>query len=194
MLCFESNLTKQEEEARDIMVYLFNPVLKFIFMETNPEEFARYGFNSCRQTAIFGGCYLRELLPDYEIALYEGKFVEYENGKVIPYEHAFLIATKDSRSLIVDLSRTEKRLLFTKIYPGIYPNTEEYKQVALINMNRLSLDEMINMTGVEYYTSMKPLDLYDNIKYLMNELSKKGQEEVFKFCDKIYEQTTKLRR
>ena len=57
MYVFESDLclnqlTEQEEKARDKMVYLFNPVLKYILAHSKPEEFAKYGFNSCRQTAI----------------------------------------------------------------------------------------------------------------------------------------------
>ena len=48
MYIFESDLclnqlTEQEEKARDIMVYLFNPVLKYILAHSKPEEFAKYG-------------------------------------------------------------------------------------------------------------------------------------------------------
>ena len=49
MLCFESRLTEQEEKARDEMIYLFDPVLKFILLNKGYDEFKRYGFNSVKE-------------------------------------------------------------------------------------------------------------------------------------------------
>ena len=60
MYVFESELclnqlTEQEEKARDIMVYLFNPVIKYVLANPKPMEFAKYGLNGCRQAGRVGG-------------------------------------------------------------------------------------------------------------------------------------------
>lgn len=194
MLCFPSNLTPQEEQARDIMVYLFNPVLKFIFLTQNYVTFRKYGFNSCRQTAILGAGYLRKLLPDYTIRVCEGQFLEHIDGKFTPYVHAFILAGKDERTLIIDLSRTEKRLLFTQAYPGIYPTTEDYKDMVLINFVPIDLDEMLNTNEPEFISGYIPRQLMEAIEGLIAELKELPEKEQLKFCDEIYSETTKLRR
>ena len=194
MLCFESNLTKQEEKARDIMVYLFNPVLKFILLSEGYIQFRKYEFNSCRQTAILGAGYLRKILPDYNINVYEGQFVESINGVPVPYIHAFILASKDSRCLIIDLSRTEKRLLFTQVYPDIYPISEEYANMILLSFNQINLDEMLDSDTPEFITGYIPRQLMEAIENLIKELKQLPKEKQLEFCDQIYSETTKLRR
>lgn len=196
MLCFESNLTKREEEARDIMVYLFNPVLKFLLMNSNPTEFYRYGCNSCRQTAILGAGYLRKLLPDYEFRVYEGHFVEKIDGKCTPYDHAFIIAhnDKENRHLVIDLSRTTKKLLFSETYLNIYPEIEDYEDVIKIGQDILDLDSLLNTDEPEYFTGWKPQRFMEIINIMIETLKKKPVEEQLKFCDSVYSKTTQLRR
>lgn len=196
MLYFESNLTEQEKKARDIMVYLFNPVLKFILMTSNYPEFMRYGCNSCRQTAILGAGYLRKLLPDYDFRVYEGHFLEKTDGKVTPYDHAFIVANKDNgrRHLIIDLSRTTKKLLFSESYINLYPQIEDYEDVIKIGQDLMDLDAMLNTDDPEYFTGKKPRDLLNAIEILIEDLKTCPKEHQMKFCDKIYAETTMLRR
>lgn len=194
MLCFESNLTEQEEKARDMMVYLFNPVLKFILMTCNYNEFKRYGFNSCRQTAILGAGYLRIILPDYNFKVYEGSFVENIDGINIPYTHAFIVANKDKRHLVIDLSRITKKLLFSETYSNIYPEIEDYENVTKVGQVLLDLDEMLETDNPEYFTHEKPRDILKLIITFIEELKSLPKEKQLEFCDKIYSETTQLRR
>ena len=196
MLYFEANLTKEEEKARDIMVYLFNPVLKFLLLNSNPAEFYRYGCNSCRQTAILGAGYLRKLLPDYEFRVYEGHFLEHVNEKVTPYDHAFIVASKDNgqRHLVIDLSRTSKRLLFSESYINLYPQIEDYEDVIKIGQDLLDLDELLNTDVPEYFTGWKPQRFMEIIEVMIETLKSKTKEEQLQFCDSIYSKTTALRR
>jgi hypothetical protein len=165
-------------------------------MTSNYEEFGRYGFNSCRQTAILGAGYLRKLLPDYELRVYEGHFLENKDGKITPYDHAFIVASKDDghRHLIIDLSRTTKRLLFSESYINLYPQIEDYEDVVKIGQDLMDLDKMLNTDELEYFTGKKPRDLLNMIEILIEDLKTCPKEYQMKFCDKIYEKTTMLRR
>ena len=192
-LCL-SQLTEQEEKARDIMVYLFNPVLKYILAHSKPEEFAKYGFNSCRQTAILGAAYLQKLLPDYDIVPYEGLFVENLPSGIEQYIHAFILASKGSRCLLIDLSRTTKRLMFSEVLSALYPSVEEYKDMILINKNPINLNDMIYTDEPEYFTNKKPIEVLEIIDILINDLQQKEQIERDAFCDTIYGLFTKIRR
>ena len=69
MFPYSNILTLEETKARDIMVYSFVPVLKMLLNQFNPKEFYQYGYNSCRQTAILGGYFLRSLLQ-YHLTFY----------------------------------------------------------------------------------------------------------------------------
>ena len=194
MLYLPSDLTPQEEQARDIMVHLFNPVLKFIFLNQNYVTFKQYGFNSCRQTAILGAGYLRKLLPDYNIRVCEGQFVERIDEKFTPYIHAFILASKNERTLIIDLSRTEKRLLFAPAWPGIYPTTDDYQDMILVNFVPIDLDEMLNTNEPEFISGYIPRQLMEAIEDLIAELKELPKKQQLEFCDKIYSETTRLRR
>ena len=199
MYVFESeqylnHLTKQEEKARDIMVYLFNPVLKYVLANAKPMEFAKYGFNSCRQTAILGAAYLQYVLPDYCIVPYEGLFSEdLPNGNE-QYIHAFILASKDDRCLLIDLSRTTKRLMFGECTSTLYPLIEDYKDMVLINKNPINLKQMIETDVEEYFTNMKPIMLLDMISTLIKEVQSMPKHEQNKFCDMVYAMFTQLRR
>lgn len=176
------------------MVYLFNPVLKFILMSSNYGKFVMYGCNSCRQTAILGAGYLRKLLPDYQFQVYEGHFIERINGVCTPYDHAFIVAHKDDRHLVIDLSRTTKKLLFSEAYSNLYPQIEDYEDVVKIGQDLLNLDELLNTDEPEYFTGRKPRDVMDMIEELINELKTLPKAKQLEFCDKVYSETTKLRR
>lgn len=199
MYVFESDLclnqlTEQEEKARDKMVYLFNPVLKYILAHSKPEEFAKYGFNSCRQTAILGAAYLKKFLPDYQITPYEGLFFENLPTGLEQYIHAFILASKDKRCLLIDLSRTTKRLMFSEALSQLYPCVEDYKDMILVNKKLINLDKMIYTDEPEYFTGKKPVELLEIIDVLIRDLEQKDKIEQDAFCDTIYGLFTKLRR
>lgn len=186
MFPYTETLTLEEIEARDIMVYSFVPVLKMLLNQFNPKEFYQYGYNSCRQTAILGGYFLQSLLPDYTISVYEGQFTEPINEIITPYIHAFIIAQKDKRNLIVDLSRTSKHLLFHPVFDRIYPDMYDYKNVAKISQERIDYKSMVETDEKEYLTGLKPLDLLNLIINLMSDLVKKTPKEQEKFWKSIY--------
>lgn len=189
---YAESLTSEEEKARDIMVYTFNPVLKMLLNQFNPKEFYQYGYNSCRQTAILGGYFLRSLLPDYTITVYEGQFTEPINDVITPYIHAFIIAQKGNRNLIIDLSRTSKRLLFHPVFNRLYPEELDYKNVVYINKERLDYVALTETEEKEYLTGLKPLTLLSLISSLMTEVAKKTNEEQRIFWESIYRQFTQI--
>ena len=194
MLYLKDNLTDRERMARDEMIHIFNPVLKLILAHSNPVEFERYGFNSCRQTAIFGTAILSELLPEYNFKLYEGQFAELYNGQMITYTHAFTIGQYQDRMLLIDISRVSKRLLFHQIEDTLYPCEDEWKNVSLINKEELSLAEMLTSGVVEYFTGKSPMSVLLSIKTLMEELKENPEQYIMQFCDKMYGKYTQLRR
>ena len=192
MFYYSNTLTLEETKARDIMVYSFVPVLKMLLNQFNPKEFYQYGYNSCRQTAILGGYFLQSLLPDYTISVYEGKFTEPINGVVTPYIHAFIIAQKDKRSLIIDLSRTTKHLLFHPIFNRIYPETFDYNNVVYISKERLDYVSSVETEEKEYLTGLKPLTLLSLMSSLMTDIANKPSEEQKVFWESIYKQFTQI--
>ena len=200
MYVFESELclnqlTEQEKKARDIMVYLFNPVLKYILANSNPKEFARYGFNSCRQTAILGAAYIQKLLSGYDIIPYEGLFIEkLPNGNIKQYIHAFILASKNNRRLLIDLSRTTKRLMFSEVLSSLYPSIEDYKDMIFISSNPINLNDVIYNDEPEYFTKKSAVEILEMIDIFINILQQKEQTEKDTFCDTIYNLFTQLRR
>lgn len=195
MLYFDDKLTDKERAVRDEMIYIFNPVLKFILASSKPQEFKRYGYNSCRQTAIFATALMKELLPEYTFRTFEGQFIELIDGRPTPYIHAFTIATHGDRSLLIDISRVSKRLLFTPITsPALYPRTEDWSGVVFLTKEEFDLQKQLFTVEVEYFTNRQPMKVLHLIKALMADLKNKPEEERMRFCDKIYEQYTEIRR
>ena len=191
---YDNQLTKEEETARDIMVNLFNPVLKLLLCTYNSSKWRQYSFNSCRQTAIFGAVYLKKLLPDYDIVPYEGEFVEYyDDENTENYSHCFIIASKNNRTLLIDLSRTTKRLIFHRVIDSLYPTTKEYSQMALISREVIDLDKMYyNSTMREYFTQCKPIEVMDKIEKYMSNLSKQSKDIQINFRNHIYHSFTNI--
>lgn len=189
------NLNPKETYARDVMVDVFNPVLKSIFAEANPEEFIKYGFNSCLQTGIFAGFILKNvLLPDYEIHAYKGQFVERINNELTPYMHCFNVASnpKDGRNILIDLSRTEKPLLFHQIRILEYPTDGRYKDMVLISKEEIDIDEHILMKGGEYYTGKFPAELVVALTMRMNAVMQEPFDKRMEFKMSAYRQFTHL--
>lgn len=193
MLYVDSDLTKLEEEARDFMIYNFNPVLKFVLMNANPEEFRRYGCNSCRQTAIFSIPILESILPGYEINAYEGNFIDKKDGE--EYLHAFVIAQNKTlkRKLLIDLSRVELPMLFQHVSSdSLYPSDNGYEGVTLLEKTHMSKSKYLYMSESEYFTCKRPLEALNDILALMKSVTELPKKERFLFIENIYAATTKL--
>ena len=191
----DGNLTTEEQKARDTMVYLFNPVLKFLLMTEGQVEFQRFGCNSCRQTAIFGADYLGKLLPDYTFSAYEGSFIEVVDGEITPYVHAYIIGVYQGRYILVDLARTSKPLIFMEINSiDAYPRIGEYKDVHKLGHNRINLVSALETNEPEYLTNMIPKDIVTMIGNLTKSLAKEPAIKQLEFCDMVYRETTSLRR
>ena len=193
MLYVDSDLTKLEEEARDFMIYNFNPVLKFVLMNANPEEFRRYGCNSCRQTAIFSIPILESVLPGYEINAYEGNFIDKKDGE--EYLHAFVIAQNKTlkRKLLIDLSRVELPMLFQHVSgDSLYPSDNGYEGVTLLEKTHMSKSKYLYMSEPEYFTCKRPLETLNDILALMKSVTELPKKERFLFIENIYAATTKL--
>ena len=189
------NLTPEEIVARDTMVYLFNPVLKFLFLTENRSEFIRFGYNSCRQTAIFGAAYLDKLLPDYTFSVYEGSFLEPVNGQIEPYAHAYIVGATKDRYLLIDLSRTSKPLIFADVSDlNFYPRFDAYKDVHKLGHSRINLYSALHMEEPEYYTGMKPSEILQVIDNMIQDIKQLPVQKQKDFCDMIYTETTSLRR
>lgn len=195
MILYEGpdNLDKRESQARDIMVDIFNPVLKHMFAEANLKEFTRYGFNSCIQTGVFAGFLLKTLfLPDYEVSTYKGQFVDNMYGQIVEYMHCFNVASKYGRNILIDLSRTEKPLLFHKTGILEYPKTGRYSHMALISKEKIDIKEYVMMKEGEYYTSLQPTDVIAKLTEEMKELSNKPRAEREMFKTDMYRKYTHL--
>ena len=127
--------------------------------------------------------------------MYEGSFIEKINGTMVPYEHAFIVASKDKRHLVIDLSRTSKRLLFQETNDSMmYPEIEDYEEVCKISQERLNLDDLLTTDIPEYFTGWKPEKFMEIINVMIEVLKSKPLEDRLKFCDNIYSKTTMLRR
>jgi hypothetical protein len=184
---FPSQLTPEEEAARDIMGYLFNPVLKLLLCMSNPKEWAKYGFNSCRQTAIFGAIYLQKILPSYTIVPYTGMFLEIVNGKKETYEHCFIVASKGNRNILIDLSRVTHHLIFHKMDTFGYPQCDDYKDVVLLYKDAIDLKEMYYADDIrEFFTNEHPQNVMKTIVQYIDALSVQSQKAQDDFCNKVY--------
>lgn len=185
---FPNQLTQEEETARDIMGYLFNPVLKTLLCVSNSAQWAKYGFNSCRQTAIFGAVYLQKILPSYVITPYTGVFLEMTPGqKPETYEHCFIVASKGSRNILIDISRVTHHLLFHKIDTFDYPHCDDYKYVVLVSKEIIDLQEMYYSSDIrEFFTCRHHQDVMKSIVSYVDALNAQPLSVQKQFAKEVY--------
>ena len=188
---FPSQLTPEEESARDIMTHLFNPVLKSLLCTSNTLEWVKYGYNSCRQSAIFGAIYLQKILPNYKIVPYCGVFLEMVDNKPETYEHCFIVASNGNRNILIDLSRVTHRLLFHKVDKLDYPHCGDYKHVVLLSKQAIDLRAMYYDDDVlEFFTKRHPQEVMKTIVTYINSLSKLPLDMQKEFSERIYREFT----
>lgn len=193
-------LVDREREMRKEMVYFFNPVLKYLFYTCNPQGFAQYGFNSCRQTAIFGVGYMQEKFPEYAYKVFEGKFHDKIDGVPVDYEHAFIIAQwpaskiAQCRSVLIDLSRTNRPLKFQFIsdWNNIYDRGPHYEHCLLASTHELDVDKMLHMPDPEFLTKMPPQQTMELLNMLIQELHALPEDKHKEFYRTIYSTFTNL--
>lgn len=175
---------------RDFMTHVFNVSLKFLFYSINPEEFRKYCYNCCRQTAIFGTIIMTEKYPDYEFSAYEGVFKDIVFGQEIEYEHAFIIGKKKGtfRELLIDLATTWHPIVFQPIVNGkfVYPDTPDYKDMKLLYSDKIDINEMMENTVTEYLTGEKPQVVLDFLRILMRSFYFSDKETQHDLTQKIY--------
>lgn len=196
-------MTWDETGLRTKLIYKFNPCLKYLMGKYGMNKFMQYGFNSCRQTAVLGAAFAKLELPDAEVNVYEADFKDIVNGSPVEYTHAYFRVRippdklLPKRDWLVDISRTERPLLFTETVPGtIYPHTgtmPEYMHAKIVDIRHLPLDDMIHMSEPEYVTNMWPIDLLTEVCQTVFEMSTQSQEWQKDFVEFIYSRFTKLR-
>lgn len=182
-------LSDKEKEIRHNLIYLFNPCLKFIFNQK--PQFKEYAYNSCRQTAVFSAIFLMNALPA-QCTVFEASFSDILHGQKVTYNHAFVIAEDKDNKLLVDVSRTERKLLFQPTEGIIYPKVEGYMHMNLISYKELDLHGMFLTEEPEFLTGDKPVDVMEKAIALYDNLRLKSKMEQLSFASKIYDQTTNI--
>lgn len=161
-----------EDTLTNIRDYLFlfvNPMIKYVLSSANEYEFKKYGFNSCRQTAIFTSYILKEKfnisINALEINMNDSKFEQ-------NYLHCVNLGTIKNKDkyiyLTIDMSRTINPLLFWITNTPIdssnffYPKVDNYKFIKPLYVNtKFNIEENIN--NIEYFTGRKAKDVCDEI-------------------------------
>lgn len=144
--------------------------------QANPEEFARYGRNKCRQGAFICKALLDDLLPSYRWTIYEGTFKEEVGGKPQSYEHAYVFGSGGGahhrQRIICDLTRTLHPNLFIKVSRNSYEGLSGYKGMRRTKLIPLDFEEMCEET--EYFTKVKGSELVTLIKGDVGKVLKEG--------------------
>lgn len=182
-------LSDKELEVRHNLIYLFNPCLKFIFNQR--PEFRQYAYNSCRQTAIFSAAFLMNALPA-KCTVYEGKFSDVIHGEKVTYDHAFTIAEDGENRLLIDVSRTQRKLLFQPLEGFIYPKVEGYMDLELLEYKELDFYNLLLTEAPEYLSGKKPVETMEWAVKLYNNLKNKPKSEQIVFASDIYNKTTEI--
>ena len=192
----DKGLTEDEEIARNNMIYLFNPCLKLLLAETNGEIFKQWGYNCCRQTAILGAAIIHNYISGYETSVYEINYDDILNGKKVNYEHCIIMADKDDRRLMIDLSRTSKPLVFAVIPKGTYdyPDYPAYRHLKRNQMKKLDWQSWVTRGMYEYITGLSPNVIYATLCTNMSFLADQDEEEVIKRAEQIYAKYTQIEK
>lgn len=164
-----TTLTTEELQAKQFIEEQFIPTLDAIFFEKNPLEYLRWNQNSCRQSAVFGVHFLKELLPQYKWYAWDGDFKDYirvdGHWTEVEYNHAWIygIDHKNKRKLLVDPSRNKKERLFMVVEENEYPVWHP-DYMFMEKLRSYKMDIRKRMKEIEYYTAMKSTDLLALIK------------------------------
>ena len=158
-------LNEKEKLVKDFMQRRFTPYIDDLFRRRNPDVYAMYQGNFCRQAAVFGSKILEELLPEYTWSAWEANFDDIVNSRKRNYEHAWIYGKHkhSNKGLLVDLSRNYRERLFIAVESNQYPKDHpEYKYMAERHRTEIDINE--KMTELEFYTTLPSERLLLKIK------------------------------
>ena len=192
----DDTLDVQESRIRDEMIYMWNPTLKYLLSTYSNGVWEKFAFNSCRQTAILGAFYLNEHFKRYRWRAFEGNFSDIENNQKGEYLHAFIVGYNNDQKILVDISRTTRKLIFSHIdfdtdiikdYPK-YPGYQNCKLLAITE--EYNINNLVNTNIKEYVTGMYPFEIHEYLVRAVHFLYITGlYKEV---SDRMYSQFTQI--
>ena len=190
----DDRLTEREKAVREEMVNIFNPALKLCLDTANHDEFAKFQFNCCRQTAIMGAGTLSMLLPDYRLQVFTAEFDDEIMNSPVHYLHAFITAKGKEHRILIDLSRTTRPLLFTVITDDrMYPMTDGYEKISRIyDYKDIDWKYWLTRGLVEYLTGWTPAMLFASVQNAMQQIRVMKPDEQSKFVKNIYDKFTDI--
>lgn len=157
-------LTTKEQRARQFMEERFLPALHAMLETADPQKYAAYGGNACRQTAILGMHFLNVLLPEYKWRAWEGEFDDIILGQPCQYDHAWLYGVgPGKRRLLVDLARKVQERLFMVVTANTYPKDHpEYIHMQERKRTKIDVDQRLKQR--EWYTRGTAGDLLPGLE------------------------------
>lgn len=184
-------LSKQEQQMRNFLMYDFNISLKSMLLKYNYEEFDKYFFNSCRQTAVFGSLVLNLYYPEYGYRAYEANFNDTLFGKPVTYQHCFIIATNrelNSRNILIDMARTTNPLVFEPIDDNhFYPNVDNYKDLEMISSVEIPYEDLLISPVREYMTGLTTIEFLGELLELMENYKNSTSKDKDVLVQRIYD-------
>lgn len=184
-------LSKQEQQMRNFLMYDFNISLKSMLLKYNYEEFDKYFFNSCRQTAVFGSLVLNLYYPEYGYRAYEATFNDTLFGNPVTYQHCFIIATNkelNSRNILIDMARTTNPLVFEPIDDNhFYPNVDNYKDLEMISSVEIPYEDLLISPVREYMTGLTTIEFLSELVELIENYKSSTSKDKNVLVQKIYD-------
>lgn len=184
-------LSKQEQQMRNFLMYDFNISLKSMLLKYNYEEFNKYFFNSCRQTAVFGSLVLNLYYPEYGYRAYEATFNDTLFGNPVTYQHCFIIATNkelNNRNILIDMARTTNPLVFEPINNNhFYPDIENYKDLKMVYCVEIPYEDLLISPVKEYMTGLTTIEFLSELVELMENYKNSTSKDKNVLVQKIYD-------
>lgn len=175
-------LTPFEKRLRELCFLYINPVIKNCIANWDYEEFKKYSFNSCRQTAVFTNYILYGILDEIfnndssftdevellrlvalECYMKDGNFEEEYVHCINILEYQFKDHPETFRRITIDMSRTIYPLLFyveEYKYLEYIKNNDKYPLVSPYDNISIILSSSINdyIYDVEYFSKRRGID------------------------------------
>jgi hypothetical protein len=158
------SFTTEEMHAKTFISEVFTPTLHNVLQTANPGLYEIWSGNACRQAAVFGTLFLKELLPNYRWTAWDGffhdKVVIEGQLRDVAYNHAWIygIDFKAKRSILVDPSRQKQERLFLLTEKNEYPKDHVDYQY-LIKRSSKKIDLKARMKEDEFYTGLSSKEL-----------------------------------
>ena len=183
-------LSKQEQQMRNFLMYDFNISLKSMLLKYNYEEFDKYFFNCCRQTAVFGTLVLNLYYPDYEYKAYEATFDDTLFGNSVRYQHCFIIASHKEikRNTLIDMARTTNPLVFEPIDDThFYPDVDNYKDLKMLSFTEIPCEDLLMSPIREHMTGLTTIEFLNELLELMKNYKNSTSKDKNTLVQKIYD-------